>query len=60
MKKVSPKWALPLRLLVLMLGYGLPLTIAAFPQTGRIQTRQLEPHFQQATMEPVLIYNKGL
>lgn len=59
-----PKWTLAIETLILIIGfgYGLPATIALFPQTGRIRRRALEPVFQQGDVDTneALYYNKGL
>lgn len=59
-----PKWTLAIETLILIIGfgYGLPATIALFPQTGTIRRGALEPVFQQgaADKNEALYYNKGL
>lgn len=39
---------------------SLPVTNAIFPQISKINTKDLEPHIQQKTMEKVIYYNRGL
>lgn len=59
-----PKWTLAIETLILIIGFGfgLPATIALFPQTGGIRRRSLELVFQQGDVDKneVLYYNKGL
>lgn len=59
-----PKWTLAIETLILIIGFGfgLPATIATFPQTGSIRRRALEPEFQEdgADKDELLLYNKGL
>ena len=48
-----PKWTLAIETLILIIafGYGLPATIALFPQTGSIRRRALEPVFQEGDVD---------
>ena len=41
-------------------GFGLPATIAAFPQTGQIRRSDVEQDRFGEVKEETLYYNKGL
>ena len=50
---------------ILFFGFGLPATVAIFPQTGSVGVGELEPHIQRALESAgkkveVAYYNKGL
>ena len=57
-----PQWELAINTFVLIIGFGfgLPATIAAFPQTGQIRRSDVEQDRFGEVKEETLYYNKGL